>query len=93
MESGVGPVDPSSGDPDAEPLLAVGGTALAADGGSLTAVLATGEVGAGTLRDALGRCSAAGVAVEAAAVAGDALVVVVPRREGPEALRRVEDAV
>jgi hypothetical protein len=80
------------GDPE-EALLVVGDTALEPGAGSLTALLATGDVGATALRRALGRCGTADVDVEAAGVGGGALVVVVDGRDGPDALRAVEDAL
>jgi len=76
--------------PDAEPLLSVGGTALAPDAGSLTAVVARGAA-PGALETVLGRCRTAGVEVVAAGAARETLVVAVPRRDGPETLRVVED--
>ncbi|MWG36855.1 DUF7523 family protein [Halomarina oriensis] len=91
MRSGVGPVENAADEVD-EPLLRVGGTALAA-GGTGTAIVVEGTVDAGVLAGILDRLRTAAVAVEAAGVAGDALVVVVPRRSGPDALRIVEDCV
>ena len=88
MRSGLGTTD----DP-AEALLAVGGTALSPDAGSLTGVVATGDVDASALAHVLGRLDAVGVAVEAAGVAGDGLAVAVERRDGPDAVRVVEDAL
>jgi len=93
MESGFGTASRGAGTDTESGLLAVGDTALVPGEGSLTGVLATGEVSPGTLRAVLGRCVAASIEVEAAGVAGDALVVVVPRRDGPDTLRRVEAAV
>lgn len=78
---------------DSDVLLAVGDTALVADEGSLTVVLATGDVGPETLRAVLGRCVAADIDIEAAGVAGNGLLVAVSRRDGPDALQRVESAV
>lgn len=93
MESGFGRAgSPGSAGPD-DALLTVGGTALVPEAGSLTAILATGDVSAATLELALGRCRTAGVEVTAAGVADGALAVVVPRRDGPDALRRVESGV
>ena len=86
MRSGVGPAS----DRDEEPLLVVGETELAADGGDATAVIATGEVNPELLRTALGRCAAEEIPVEAAAVGGDALVLVVGRRDAPDVLRLLE---
>ncbi|MFB6151520.1 MAG: hypothetical protein ABEJ40_06925 [Haloarculaceae archaeon] len=89
MRSGLGVPDDESTDP----LLVVGDLELAPDAGSLTALVATGSPGADSLRRALGRLATADIRVEAAAVGGDSLVVVVERRDGPAALRAVEDAV
>lgn len=77
---------------DADPLLRVGG-ATVVSGGRETAVLATGEVDVGALAAVLRRLDTAGVAVAAAGVAGDALVVVVGRRDGATAVRVAEDAL
>jgi len=86
MHSGVGPAE------DDEPLLEVGETALAADGGDATAVVATGDVSPDLLGTVLGRCVAAEISVEAAAVGSETLVVVVGRRDGPDAVRLIEQS-
>ena len=80
---------------DAEsPLLAVGDVGIGeGEDGSLTGVLATGDVDASALAHALGVLAANGVDVRAAGVAGESLVVVVERRDGPSALRAVETAL
>lgn len=88
MRSGVGAVDP-----DEEALLAVGDRGIAPDAGSLTAVVATGEVGAEALGTACSRLALADVDVEAAGTAGDSLVVVVGRREGATTVRILEDVL
>jgi hypothetical protein len=75
------------------PLLSVNGNGYAANGGSLTGVQATGGVDAAALRTVLNRLSVAEVTPEAAGVAGDALVVVVERRDGPDAVRAIEAAL
>ncbi|MFD1512415.1 DUF7523 family protein [Halomarina rubra] len=100
MHSGVGAVaegrseDVSSGDTSAgdDALFAVGETRYGS-GGSETAILASGRVSPAVLAETLGRLRTGDVGVEAAAVAGDAMVVVVGRRDGPDALRIVEDCV
>ena len=74
------------------PRLAVGGTTLR-DGGSLTAVRASGDVDGRALGAVLGRLRVEGVGVEAAGVGGESLLVAVARRDGPDALRLVEDAL
>lgn len=88
MESGVGP----TGDPT-DTLVSVGGVSLGPDAGANTAVLAAGAVDAPALARALGRLSIAGVEVVAAGVAGDSLAVVVDRRDGPTAVRVVEESL
>ena len=82
------------GDPvgAADPIVSVGGTTVES-GGRETAVLATGAVDAAALAAVLERLAAAGVDVSAAAVAGDALAVVVGRRDGATAVRTVEAAL
>jgi len=93
MTSGIGATDASESEGADEPVLAVGGVAIAPGAGSLTAVLATGDVDAAALAHVLGRLDAEGVPVRAAGVAGDALAVAVERRDGPDALRTAEDAL
>ncbi|UPV73838.1 hypothetical protein M0R89_14990 [Halorussus limi] len=88
MESGLGEVET-----DEDALLSVGGTRLAPGEGSLTGVLAEGDADASALEHVLGRLDADGVAVRAAGFAGEGLLVVVERRDGPDALRIVEDAL
>ena len=91
MRSGVGMVDDEGSGGDA-PLLRVGGAAVVPEGRD-TAILATGDVDAGALAAVLRRLDAVDVAVAAAAVAGEALVVVVGRRDGATAVRVAEDAL
>jgi len=92
MESGVGLVERTEGTPD-RALLAVGGTAVVPDAGSLTAVIATGDVGTSALGAVCGRLDAEDIDAAAAAVAEGTLLVVVDRRVGVAALRAVEDAL
>lgn len=87
MESGLGRGDPAAA------LLVVGDTALVPDAGSLTGLLATGDVSPAALAEVLARLDTAGIAVVAAGVGEEALVVVVERRAGADALRAVEDAL
>jgi hypothetical protein len=90
MERGYGDAaDADSGDP----LLVVGDRRLVPDAGSLTALVARGDVEAATLRRMLGRLATADVDVEAAAASDGVAVVVVDRLAGPDALRAVEDAL
>jgi hypothetical protein len=92
MQSGLGRVTAPS---DAEPLLWVGDTGFSPDvaDGRLTAVVAVGAVDADALASVLGRLSADGIAVTAAGVSDESLVVVVGRRDGAGAVRAVEDAL
>ncbi|MDS0282934.1 DUF7523 family protein [Haloarcula onubensis] len=87
MQSGLG----RGGDGDT--LLTVGDTRLCDGGGSLTGIVASGDVSPAALGDVLGRLRAADIAVDAAGVGDETLVVVVERRDGPDALRVVEGAV
>lgn len=88
MKSGLEPVDGEGADGGG--LLRVGDRGYAAGTGSLTGVLATGDLGARALERALGRLRGHGIGVEAAGVAGGALLVVVGRRDGPGAVRLIE---
>jgi hypothetical protein len=90
MRSGVGP-EPAS-ETGAEPLLVAGGTAVV-DGGSMTAVLATGEVNPAAVAAVCERLAAEDIETHAAAVAGESLVVVVDRRAGASAVQAVESAL
>ncbi|MWV41143.1 hypothetical protein [Natrialba sp. INN-245] len=89
MESGVGPVDPETDDA----LVSVGGVSLGADGGDRTAIVATGEVDAAALGDALKRLTLEGIDPGTAAVGDGTMVVVVERLEGANAVRAVEQAL
>jgi hypothetical protein len=89
MRSGLGPTD----DPG-EALLRVADTLLAPDGGDLTGITAAGDgVDPRTLGHVLARLDAEGVAVGAAGATDGVLLVAVTRRDGPDALRVVEDAL
>lgn len=86
MESGFGRTDDGG-------VLVVGETGFAPDSGEMTAILATGEIRTATAQRVFGRCAIADVTVEAAGVTDETLVLVVGRRDGPDALRLVEAAV
>ena len=94
MRSGVGVVETGddAGSEAADPLLRVGGAAVLPEGRD-TAILATGDVDARALGTAVRRLGTADVGVAAAGVAGDALTVVVRRRDGATAVRVVEAAL
>ena len=98
MRSGVGIAEnaaerPGHGASDGgDPLLRVGGVAVVPEGRD-TAVVATGDVDAAALGAVLRRLDAVDVDIRAAGVAGDALVVVVGRRDGATAVRTVEDSL
>jgi hypothetical protein len=107
MRSGVGlagtDVRSESGDDDggtteaddaaADSLVSVDGEHILQGGGQLTAILADGDVDAAALSAVVDRLGAENIVVDAAGVAGDALVVVVPRSDGANALRVVEAAL
>ena len=91
MQSGLGRVE----SPGAESpiVLQIGDAAFAEDAGSLTGIVATGDLSPPALAEVLGRLRAADVSVDAAGGTDAALVVVVSRRAGPDALRMVEATV
>lgn len=89
MESGVGPVDSDVDDP----LVAVGDSAFGPADGEGTAIVATGDVDGPALAAALERLSIEGITPTAAGVGEGALVVVVDRLEGANAVRAIEDAL
>lgn len=91
MQSGVGLADDPD-DPD-DPLLAVGSTAVCSDAGSLTAVLATGDVDPSTLAAVCSRLAVENSVCHAAGVAGDTMVVVVGRRDGATTVRIAEEVL
>jgi hypothetical protein len=90
MESGLGAVE--GGDP-ADALLTVGDRSLVPGEGTLTGILATGNVDATALGHVLAHLRAEEIPVTAAGVGDDSLVVVVERRAGADALRAVEGAL
>jgi hypothetical protein len=90
MESGLGAVEDGE---STDPLLMVGETALVPGEGDLTGILATGDVDATALAHVLDHLRAEEVAVTAAGVGGEALLVVVERRAGADAVRAVEAAL
>jgi hypothetical protein len=94
MQRGVGLVDVDDPVRDAESdvVLAVGDRRVVR-GGDMTAVRATGDLGANALGHALARLDLTSVVVDAAGVVDGELVVVVPNRQGATALRVVEDAL
>lgn len=76
-----------------DPLLRVGDVRLGEGDGSLTAVVATGDVDDSGLSAVLSVLLVNGIEPVAAGMAGDTLVVVVERRAGPAALQHVEAAL
>jgi hypothetical protein len=85
MKSGL---DPIGAEGDA--LFRVGEQGYAAGTGSLTGVLAAGDLGVRALERALGALRTHGIDVAAAGVAGGTLLVVVDRRAGADAVRLIE---
>ncbi|WP_459825736.1 DUF7523 family protein [Halorubrum luteum] len=92
MQSGVGMADVDTVETTDAPTLTVAGASLVPEGDG-TAVVATGDVDAAALAAVLERLSAVGVTVRAAGVARGALLVVVDRRDGANAVRTVEAAL
>lgn len=86
-------LEPRDGVSDAEVLLRVGERCYAAGTGSFTGVLATGDLSARALEPALGRLRSHDIEVTAAGVVDRALLVVVGRRDGADALRLIEAAI
>ncbi|HET7324746.1 MAG TPA: hypothetical protein VFJ06_10470 [Halococcus sp.] len=74
-------------------LLAVGESALVPDEGSLTGVLATGDIDAVALAGALSRLATEGIEVAAAGVVDGTLVVAVDGRDGPDTIRITEESL
>ena len=93
MRSGLGEVDVADADPDADSLLSVGDVHLAPGAGSLTGIVAEGDVDGRALAHVLGRLDVEDVRIRTAGAADETLVVAVKRRDGPDALRVVEDAL
>ncbi|QAU12931.1 hypothetical protein EKH57_09465 [Halorubrum sp. BOL3-1] len=89
MRSGVGLTDSPEGD---SPLLRVADAGVVPEGDH-TAVAATGDVDAAALAAVIRRLTLRNVEIAAAGVAGDALVCVVGRPDGPDAVRTVEAAL
>lgn len=88
MRSGIGH-DAAGGDP----VLGVLGTAIGGAGDGLTGLVCTGEVDAPLLAVCLDRLAAASIVVDAAGIIASTAVIIVPQRDGPAALRIIEDAV
>lgn len=84
MQSGVGNGDGT--------LLSVGGTSFAADSGSLTAILATGDVDGRLLGTIATRLADASVDVAGMGLTEGSVAVVVERSDATTALSVVEDA-
>ncbi len=82
METGLGRGDGG--------LLTVGDTGFVPGDGSLTAILVSGEVSLRLCRRVLGNCETADIDVLGAGYRGNVILVVVERRDGPDALRLVE---
>jgi hypothetical protein len=90
MQIGLGPVD--SEDDRGDALIHIGDTAYD-DGGSLTGIIATGEVSPSVLATVLNRFRVEGIDVETATIGNGSLIVLVSRRDGPIALRLIEAVV
>ena len=78
---------------DGDGLVVVGETAFAPDAGSLTAILATGEIELDATYRVLARCDIAEIDVTAAGFTDEMLVLVVGGRDSSAALRIVEETI
>ncbi len=88
MQSGIEPVD----DPN-DALLQVGETILGPGAGDRTAIVASGAIDAAGFASVIGQCQVASVEIHAGSfVDGRRSVLVVPRRDGANALRVIERA-
>jgi hypothetical protein len=83
METGLGRSEQAG-------LLTVGEEGFVPGEGSLTAILVSGTVSVRLFRQVLGRCETADIGVLAAGYGDESIVVVVERRDGPDALRLLE---
>ncbi|VTT87173.1 hypothetical protein DM2_3211 [Halorubrum sp. DM2] len=92
MRSGVGIAGGGDRADPTDPLLRVGDTGVVPEGDH-TAVVATGDVDGEALGAVVRRFAGHGISVAAAGVAGETLVCVVGRRDGPDAVRLVEAAL
>lgn len=93
MQRGLGRVDGADDADGTEPLLRVNDVGYGpTDAGDRTAVLATGAVDAALAAAALDRLALADVTVHAMGFDDDALVALVGRRAGADAIRAVEAA-
>ncbi|WP_336328004.1 DUF7523 family protein [Halovenus sp. HT40] len=71
-------------------LLTVGETGFVSGEGTLTAILVSGAVSIRLFRRVLARCETADIEVRGSGYDPEAILVVVQRRDGPDALRLVE---
>lgn len=78
---------------ESDPLISVDDIGYASGNGELTGVIVIGDVDVGILERAIGLCRTHGLDVESAAVASDTLILVLDRRDGPQALRVLEDGL
>jgi hypothetical protein len=88
MRSGIG--HDAAGD---DLVLGVMGAAVGGAGDGLTGLVCTGEVDASLLAVCIDRLAAASIVVDAAGINASTAVIIVPQRDGPAALRMIEDAV
>ncbi|WP_136602305.1 DUF7523 family protein [Salinigranum halophilum] len=95
MQSGVGyeNEDGVADENTSDDVVVSAGDARVTRGGELTAIRVSGDVDATLLTAVVERCRVQRVLVDAAGVAGDELVLVVPRRQGATALRLAEACV
>jgi hypothetical protein len=88
MRSGIG-----HGEAADDRVLEVLGSSIGASGDGLTALVCTGEVDPPVLAACIDRLTAGSIIVDAAGMIEQTAVIVVPRRDGPAALRMIEDTL
>lgn len=71
-------------------LLSIGEVGFVPGEGSLTAILVSGSVSIRLFRRVLGRCETADIEALGAGYGSETILVVVERRDGPDALRLIE---
>lgn len=84
MHSGVSPGS-------SEPVVTIGRTEYGGSGGEFTALVSNSQIGSGPLGAILQRLDIVGISVEAVSSDSEGFAVVVPRTDGPAALRCIEE--
>ncbi len=91
MESGIGPLEPTSeSSGEAQELLTVGESAFGPGGDGFTAILVTGDIDPSRLATGLQALALEGIGIEGAGICDGTMIVVVERLEGANAVRAIE---